>query len=214
MRRGWLLDIGLDAHEIVERRALLRGEVRADAIGVEGCLALVGGKASQAAVLTDDKAAAVRRETRNLRHRPADLLTLLWGEPFHRLCSSDDPLTAFRRHIVELSKSISHALLHLRGEIVEARLAFQGSLLLGKGHPAVLLHPLGNMFVVSLGPERRVRRGGRPAPLARLRQGGSTERSRQKSGERCALKPSGWEMRRHALTLNSLDGRCAAGKNR
>lgn len=157
-RGGWLAwggrrKKGLDRDQVIEGGALLVGEAGSDAVRVERSLTLVGGKIADIAEGVGDGVATVGWKTGELRHRSAHLLALFRGEVLHDLGAGEDTLPLHGRHGVELGEAPAHALLHLRREIVEAGLTLEGTLLLGEGQMAVAVHPLRQMFLVSLGAE-------------------------------------------------------------
>ena len=66
---------------------------------------------------------------------------------FHSLGAVEDVLALLWRHAVEHAETVAHALLHLRGEIVKARLPLERPLLLRNRHRAVVAHPLREMLL-------------------------------------------------------------------
>ena len=94
-----------------------------------------------------DGTPAIVRETAKLLHGATDPLPLFRCKVFHSLGAVQDMLPLLRGHVVELSEAITHALLHLWGEIAEARLMLEGTLLLRRRQVAVVIEPLREMFL-------------------------------------------------------------------
>jgi hypothetical protein len=59
-------------------------------------------------------------------------------------------LALFGRHVVKLRKTVTHALLCLRGKIAEAGLIFESALLICKRKTAVMIHPLRQVLLIGL----------------------------------------------------------------
>jgi hypothetical protein len=97
-----------------------------------------------------DKATAVFRESTKLLHGAANLLPLRRREPFHCLGTVKNAATLLWRHIIQLRQAIAHPLLSRWGEIAKAGLVLQSALLIGKRKVAMTVHPLGQVFLISV----------------------------------------------------------------
>jgi hypothetical protein len=148
----------------------------------------------------NDSAAAVRREAGELGHGTANLLALLGGEPLHGFGAGHNALPLLGRHVIQLGKAVAHPLLDLRGKVVKAGFALECSLLIGQGEVAVAIHPLGEVFLVSLRAEGRVRGRGRTTPEAGLGHREGSQSQRKESTGAGALQMPGCEEVQHGIS--------------
>ena len=146
LSRGWRQK-RLDFVEVVKGGALFWGEVRGKSTGGERSLTLIGRKCAKLAESMRYDAATILGQAGELLHGTAHTLTLLWCKAFHRLSTIKDVLPLLGRHVIQLGEPVSHALLHLGGEVAKAWFAFEGTLLIRDRQIAVVTHPLREMFL-------------------------------------------------------------------
>jgi hypothetical protein len=166
-RGGRPLDrnVRFDSQEIAEGGALVVGELAVKTIRVEDGLALRLGHLAQIAEGAADQALTVRGKRAELLRGDADLLPLLRSEVLHHLVAFQQATALLLRHVVQLGEIVQRTLLGLRWQLAEAGFTLERSLLLGKRHVAVAIHPLFQVLLVRLGAGRGL--GSSVGPLGR-----------------------------------------------
>jgi hypothetical protein len=135
------------AEQIVQRVALHVSELAAVLRRVHVVLPLGCRHIAQTPEGPGDCTPAVFRQTAELLHGSANLLTLRRRETLHRFRPGKDALLLIGRHTVQLGEPVVNALLLLRLELPEAGLIIQRVLLLGQGQVAVGFYPIAEVLL-------------------------------------------------------------------
>jgi hypothetical protein len=179
-----------------ERVALLVGELAAETVRAEDGLTLRLRHFTQVAEGPCYETATILRKSAPLAQRTLDLLPLLWSEVLDLLVALKDTLSLLWGQLVQLIETVEHALLRLLWKIAEARLILKCVLLLLGRKVAVVIHPLGKMFLILLwsrlmrGSHRLTRRLARSMHGGRLNRNHRAGRQEKQRGSESWLEDS------------------------
>jgi hypothetical protein len=143
--------VRLGREQIAEGVALGVRELRTETIGTDDSLTLFGRHGAQIDDGTGNHLAAVARHAGKALHGCTILLPLRCGHSLQCLVAFEQAIALLRGHTVELDQPVTVALLHLRGQIVEAGFTFEIVKLLLDGLALVVLHPLLEVFLIGPG---------------------------------------------------------------
>ncbi len=132
----------LNPQEIVQRGTLGVRKLPTVLLGVQSRRSLVRGKIAQLPEGSRHAAPLLDRQRTKLLHGAAHLKTLVRRQVLHRLVPGEKLLPLCGRHAIQLIEPLPHAVLGGLRQIMEARLALQGMLLLWRRKLTVLIHPL------------------------------------------------------------------------
>ncbi len=142
--------IRFHGEESGERVAFLLRKLATEAVFLEDGIALLWRHFAEVAEGACNEAATVLRKAAELSQSAYHLLPLWRCQMLHGFSAVNHATPLLGRHIVKLRETVAHTLLSLRRKVAEARLVFQGALLVRQRKIAVTIHPLGQVLLILL----------------------------------------------------------------